>query len=794
MSIARGIAPLALACALAACGAGTPEAAPARGVVHLELALQDGRASADVLAGRREVVARWTLARRKLDDILASWELSPVDAAPGRDQVGVRLRPAAGHETELIELVYQRELPAGGFNVLEVDGVFPGRGEGQVTWGNALPVPGVQPHEKRLVAPLRQTGGPQTLRFSLGEHPGWSGAIQRFKLVPVTRGPQAYQLHEIRFVREGFRPGPAREGPDGGLVAFGGDARRAWPSDDGVPLLARARVPRGGRVAVDTGLMGRLHGAREEVHFALDARVQGGGWRELARRDFVPAEKPGSGRWRPLTADLAELEGREVELRFRAWRADGDGTGGVLEEARFLWGAPLLLGAPPADRRPNVLLVTLDTVRADALGVYGGPPDTPALDALAAGGLWFSDAWSACNSTLPSHVSILTGLDVPSHGALDNRSVLAGGVRTLAEALRAEGYHTAAATSVQHLGAGYAGLGRGFDQYLDMLPRASVDGGLTVAHARDWLASWRGAGERPWFLWVHLFDAHTPYGPPHEFFAEYARRAEARGAAPPPKSADPPTIGPTLYTGDGQFLAGVSNLDYARFTYAAGVAYTDTLVGRLLEDLDAGGEDAWTVVAVTADHGESLGEHGIYFNHSQLYPQSVHVPLLLRVPGGPTGRVDARASGVDLAPTLAGLVGLAGFRADGVDLLELAAGGERAGGRRVHFVHSGLLQVGCRDDAVHFVRSERDVAHMEGGPGLTAGARELFRTRDDPGCARDLAGVEPALADEYAAALQAWLDAASTGEHVAAETTSADERALDGLGYGGGDDDAGDER
>ena len=173
--------------------------------------------------------------------------------------------------------------------------------------------------------------------------------------------------------------------------------------------------------------------------------------------------------------------------------------------------------------------MTLDTLRADALGCYGGPPDTPFLDHLAAQGIRFEEALSACNSTLPAHTSILTGQPVPTHGVLDNRSTLAPDVRTLAQVLRQSGYLTAAAVSVEHLQPSWSGLGRGFDRFLEVTPGATLDGALTLEGVEEWLAEW-GAGPRPpLFLWVHLFDPHTPYGPPPEFRREYEARLARAG-------------------------------------------------------------------------------------------------------------------------------------------------------------------------------------------------------------------------------------------------------------------------
>ena len=769
---------------LPACGGTDSDAPLARGVVHLSLSLEDGRSSADVLLDQRQVLREWRLEGGGLRTFGEDWQTSPLEVSEAPDGDGARLQARAG-APGLMQFVLHEELRAEEVDVLEIRGRFALDGGAMLSWETVEPVP----HARELV--LRESvqphHEPQTLRFLLSQHPGWSGTIRGLRLRPCAIGPQRIELDVVRLVQEGFEAGPEREDGDGGLVGFVGDARRAWPSSEAVPLLASASVPRGGRVEVETALVGRLHASERRARFAVDARAPEGEWDEIAARSFVPADEPGSAQWDPLVGDLSEYAGQAVELRFRAWFDEGEGTGGSLGRAAFLWGRPMIVGELGEDRRPNLLLITLDTLRADAVGYAGGPPETPTLDALAARSLWFSDAWSTCNSTLPSHASLLTGLDVPSHGALTNRAYLEESVRTLAQTLRDDGYHTAAAVSVGHLDAGYCGFGRGFDQYQDMQLGSSLNGARTSRRVLQWMEQWNEEGERPWFVWLHLFDVHTPYGPPDDFLEEYVARLEERGGSVPPRTAQPSNVGLHHYADPGKFLEGVTNLDYARFLYAAGVAYADQLVGEVVEQLEGQGAAAHTVLAITSDHGESLGENEIYFDHALLHQETVHVPLLLHVPGGPTGRVQARSSGTDVAPTLARLAGLELETSDGIDLLELASNpSDRT--RRVHFVHASIQQLGCRDEAHHFVRSHKDIVEIYPGRGLVEGELNLHRYLDDPACQTDLAPSEPELAERYDESVREWFREASTGRYVRAATTAEQSQVLDDLGYGGQDD------
>jgi choline-sulfatase len=304
-----------------------------------------------------------------------------------------------------------------------------------------------------------------------------------------------------------------------------------------------------------------------------------------------------------------------------------------------------------APRQPNLVLVTLDTVRADHLGCYGDRQAvTPWLDRLASEGVRFANASSAVPLTLPSHTSLLTGL-LPPHNGMRNNGVgaLRPGTATLATLLAGAGYRTAAFIGAFVLDHRF-GLKAGFEVYDDEIERdpkagtvleAERPGREVVDRALAWLAK---DGGRPFFLWVHLYDAHAPYTPPPEWAARHPGRPY-----------------------DGEISA------------------VDEQVGRILKALRQRGLDGRTVVAVAADHGESLGEHGELTHGLLLYEPTLHVPLLLRAPWGLKARVvEAPVSLVDLAPTLAGLLGKpfpTAASLDGRDLSRsLLAGGEPAAG------------------------------------------------------------------------------------------------------------------
>lgn len=273
----------------------------------------------------------------------------------------------------------------------------------------------------------------------------------------------------------------------------------------------------------------------------------------------------------------------------------------------------------------NVLLVTIDTLRADALGCYGGRAATPHLDALARAGARFDFAHAHAVMTLPSHASILTGLYPFVHGVRDNSGYrLDPRHRTLAEALSAQGFATAAFIGAFPLDSRF-GLDQGFQLYDDRLGDSQGPSDFTiverraeavVAAARAWVAGQTGR----WFLWVHLFDPHAAYDPPPPFDARYP--------------GDP---------------------------YHGEVAYTDFALGPLLDAVRA--QPRPTLVIVTSDHGEALGDHGETTHGLFAYEATLRVPLILAQLGdetsaasGPeesTGRlVTAPARHIDLVPTV----------------------------------------------------------------------------------------------------------------------------------------------
>jgi choline-sulfatase len=299
--------------------------------------------------------------------------------------------------------------------------------------------------------------------------------------------------------------------------------------------------------------------------------------------------------------------------------------------ATLTWAGGCRSGAtlPSTPDRPNVLLVTIDTLRADHVGCYGfKDASTPTIDALASRGVRFETAVAHVPLTGPSHASILTGLIPLGHGFRNNSGfTLSPHVKTAADDFKQTGYRTAAFVSGFPLDRRF-GFDRGFDTYDDHLPKGNdrrrtpyVErfADATTDAALRWLAtSSSAAAASRWFLWVHYYDPHAPYEPPADLAARYRQ---------------------TPYDGE--------------------IAFVDRQLARLLHALDTRNETSRTLILVTADHGESLGEHGEGTHGVFVYDATLRVPWVMAGPQIPAGRVSHTvARSIDVLPTLADYAGL----------------------------------------------------------------------------------------------------------------------------------------
>jgi arylsulfatase A-like enzyme/tetratricopeptide (TPR) repeat protein len=411
------------------------------------------------------------------------------------------------------------------------------------------------------------------------------------------------------------------------------------------------------------------------------------------------------------------------------------------------------LWAAQGVQQPNVVLITLDTTRADHLGCYGyRDAKTPAIDALAGAGVLFAQATSPAPLTLPAHASIMTGMYPPHHGVrVNGNAAVSQAQTTIAEALSAKGYETAAFIAAFVLD-GRWGLNQGFQVYddrFDLRKYKHIDlgsvqrpGNEVMDAALSWLDSHK---EHPFFAWIHLYDAHTPYEPPEPFLSAYG----GRGAF-------------GLYDGE--------------------IAFADAQVGRCMSRLHAMGLDKKTVVVLMGDHGEGLGSHGEATHGYFAYDYALHVPLLVVTPFTELSRVrvESQVSSVDVFPTVLGLVGIdVTTQVHGRSLIPAMF---RPGADAHPYAYAESmtpsLQFGW--SPLQCLRSTRYKL-------IKAPRPELYDLAADPGEATNIYERHPDLAREMTAALER-LAHETTQDAPAPETADLDKETVErlaALGYVG---------
>ena len=408
--------------------------------------------------------------------------------------------------------------------------------------------------------------------------------------------------------------------------------------------------------------------------------------------------------------------------------------------------------APPPVGAKHLVLVTIDTLRADRLSCYGSRTvSTPHLDAIAAQGALCPDVSVQAPLTRPSHVTLFTGRYPAEHGIRDNVApALVAEVPTLAERLKGQGFETAAFVSSIVLSR-QSGLARGFDTYSDRFEAGADDarflntiqrrGDGPTAEAIAWLEAHPASRT---FVWLHLYDPHDPYEPPEPYATRYADRP---------------------YDGE--------------------VAFADDLVGRLDAALDRLGRRADTLLIVTSDHGEGLGDHGEAVHGFFVYESTLAVPLLMRGPGSPAGtRLATTVRSVDLVPTALDLLGApldASHEVSGRSLAAALRGGPAPADEATYAESlTPLLHFGWSD-----LRAFREGRFKY----IAAPRPELYDLKDDPGELRNLLDTQAAKAEALRGALARRLLAERTTATAPAAAAAVPPELLEqlgALGYVGG--------
>ncbi len=403
----------------------------------------------------------------------------------------------------------------------------------------------------------------------------------------------------------------------------------------------------------------------EEMEFTVS--FQSGSERlDLFRRRLTANDRKD---WQEATIPLATAAGRQgtIALQTTVVRGTPPATGEIL------WSAPVVEPARPADG-PNIILVSIDTLRADHLGCYGSPRDTsPNIDRLARDGIRFRQAIAASSWTIPSTASMLTGLTPSRHGAIKvHAGAVADDYPTLAELLWDVGYDTAAFTEGGFLLPGF-GFARGFDRY-DAPSRGNGMLERNLEETKHWIDQHQN---RRFFLFFHTYAVHIPYAPPPPYDTMF----------------DPGYQGPfaKAFTRDDQtaHLQGddlpMPVVRHLEALYDGGIRYLDARFEGLREHLESTGLASRTCIILTSDHGEEFREHGnLYHQHAKLFEELVRVPLIVWCPQRFAGGrvIEEPVSGTDITPTILDLVGAAiPGELDGISFAPTLRGQNPAAGR-----------------------------------------------------------------------------------------------------------------
>ncbi|HYC01416.1 MAG TPA: sulfatase [Candidatus Limnocylindrales bacterium] len=416
--------------------------------------------------------------------------------------------------------------------------------------------------------------------------------------------------------------------------------------------------------------------------------------------------------------------------------------------------APAQLSAPVATGdRYNVVLISLDSLRADHLSTYGYERETsPNITRLARSGVLFRNAIATSSWTLPTHLTMFTGRYQISHGVVEDTRVLLPSIPTLGQIFKASGYATAGYVSGPYV-AGHYGYSRGMDTYVDFSEdvgkgreaREQITSPSINEQALAWLD--QRTDQEPFFLFLHYFDIHYDYIPPapydRMFDPDYTGTMDGRNFI------ERKDVHPKM---DPRDLAHIIAL------YDGEIRFTDHHVGAILDKLDQKGFSGNTVILLTADHGEEFFEHGNKGHHRTVYEEVLRVPFVLRIPGGAHAgkEVDEQVSLVDVFPTLLDLAGLPPSPdVEGISVRALAEGNrsDRDAVYAEFFDKLGLnLQVARRTPAAKTIEHFNRITHPRRSP------IEYYDLKDDPEERDDRAADNPGAVHAELSSLSQWLE------------------------------------
>jgi len=539
-----------------------------------------------------------------------------------------------------------------------------------------------------------------------------------------------------------------------------GDLRPAFFAPAPAEITFKVELPADAHLLFGFGILEEGWFDSDGVEFSVSV-VRGGKEEAVFSRILQPQSDPRAGRWRDARVDLSRYSGEYVELIFR--------TGPGMQDNRNFdfaaFSSPILYRPTGTGIATPIVIIDIDTLRADHLQLYGyGQPTSPAINEFAEESVVFERAIAQAPWTLPSQMSILTGLYPGTHQVQQPNQRLVPGVPTLASQLSRRGYFTKAVTDGGAISSAF-GFDHGFDSYSEWTGHHGADY-LTgfMERASEWLTSFP---ESNFFLLLHTYQCHAAYAPPDEYWQlfdnDYAGDIFQRF---PPWGGD---------------FGNVSERDVQHLVarYDGGIRYVDRAVGDLLALLRRQGLYDRALIVFLSDHGEEFRDHGGWLHQSTLYDEMLRVPLVIKFPKGAIApkRVARQIETVDLLPTILDFLGVPlpeGL--DGSSRMVLIRGddGAPASGAK-QFAFSEL------DGAV----SVRTETHKLIG---SRSGRRFFSLAEDPGEHRSLYDASDPLVREFEAALADYARKASDHERRAATPRTpldaSTKRQLEMLGYG----------
>jgi arylsulfatase A-like enzyme len=501
-------------------------------------------------------------------------------------------------------------------------------------------------------------------------HPLWDGGITRVRIDPVSSRDAVFRLGEIRMIRRDVNPSLLVEASTRNWVfTLGADTRPAIVTPDGRPRSWTTEAEPGDRIAV---AFGRLAPGDDLLRLTVSATLPGGDVVTLLEEKT----NAGADRWIERRLDLPVTKRSEVRIEFSASLVEPDKD----RVGVPVWGAPRLIRSSDSEEALNILLISIDTLRPDHLSIYGYDRTTsPMIDSWATRrAMVFENAVASSPWTLPSHASMLSGLDPVRHGI--NYEVPPHRFPSVVEQLARNGYETIAFTGGGFMNPDFR-FDTGFDSYRSWPPgRGNVDElEVHVGEALKWLEN---EPAQPFVAFFHTYEVHGPFRPRQPYFDRW-------------RDPEQPPFDGVMVIGDEPVDEDDGFMDSKRFDlispgnprrplradetrlavdlYDSGIAYADAQISRILEALEASGQADRTAVIITSDHGQGMGEeheHGLV-GHAYLYDFNLRVPLLIALPGvnRPGSRVDDQVRLVDVAATILDMAGIApDSQLDGVSL------------------------------------------------------------------------------------------------------------------------------